>query len=299
MSDLLSTSSLVIASIALIANTFVFMLFIATKHLRQNLFFRLLFAVFLYHSLSCFTILINQTYVTKRTNLHCVILKVIGTSCRLGSVTQLAIIAVDRFQATLPKCKSVILSRRKRLGIVSMIVSGFIFVGYLTVGLLFGTGKCTMFNGYGDASSYIRSVTAHWIVISIFFFEVPFLVATVINVKRTCKRIGVCLSAGPVLRHNEGSSNICVYPTPTVQQSIRQKVKALKILTILIATHVIIFVPQLAIMIVGEIMDTPKSILFNYGVLLQAVNFFIDPIVAMITVKQLNKCIITMFKCNY
>ena len=58
----------------------------------------------------------------------CIITRILGFSSAFTSITQTAIVSIDRYHASLPLQKSVVFKRRRKLGIISIAVNSSVFV---------------------------------------------------------------------------------------------------------------------------------------------------------------------------
>lgn len=279
--------------LALILNFTVFTIFITSKELRLNLFYRLLFVIYLFHGLSSLAIVVEYYIFLYKTNVKilCTMIPVLLSGMRMASILQTCIVAADRFQASLLLTKSVLHRRRSQLGKVSIILCLSVFLIFTIIGGVSGTDNCVSKQFYGNATGLISQLSGFWILIGIFLVEVPLCIATFVNIKKACTIIGVHINLMSYQRtRNDSEGNICaIYPPPTVQGNMKLKIQALKVLTLLVTTHVLIFIPQVVMVVIVRLTNDTRDHFYDYGVLLQCLNYLIDPIMCFLTVKPYQK----------
>lgn len=296
---LLNSVNIGLGLAAIILNATAFIFFMKTKNLRCNLFYRLLFPILLLHSIGAIFLLTDQFFILQGIYSYYypyvyVVCLVHSMICMQSSVTQTAIIAIDRYQASLPHIKSLILKRRQKLGIVSVasFVLTVVFV-YTTVfrSAFLITDEVIISNAV--VTSEIRIAVGVIYFLSIYIVEIPMCILTCLNIRKTIRTIGIRM-VQPI----NTEIQVKDFQTPTVKKTARKKLNALKILFGLVVMHCLAFTPQL-IMLVSSL-GTIRNFDHSYsGIfrLFSLVLYIMDALFVFSTVRPLKEELKCMCRC--
>lgn len=301
-SSFLTSINLGIGVVATILNSVVFVLFVTSKELRRNSFYRLLLVIYLFHAIES-VVVITQCWINltgQNIRYVCQIIPIVGSVARMASITQTGIVAMDRFQASLMLTKPVLHSRRLKLGIISVTIFNILLITFSLFGVFLGEDDCVSKQYYGDSTRYVSRAIAIWIIFGIFFIEVPFCIMTFYNIRKKCKSTGAKTNISCIKTNTEGTD------TGTSEEKNKDnfpqgykslQISALKVLGLIVITHLLIFFPQFIMMIAFIGHENRREVLYDYAIFLQVLNYLIDPITCCMTVKPIRKALTTtMFK---
>lgn len=285
---------------ATVLNFVVFTVFITSKELRYNLFYRLFFVIHLFQLIGSFVIIVQYwIYLNASTiKFACTFVSVLGSVTRIASITQTGIVAFDRFQASLRLPKSVLHKRRSKLGKVSVCMCFSVFFLFCIIGGIYGTDNCTSKQWYGQITGTVSQMTACWIVICVFVVQIPLCIATFYNIRKICTTVKVTIQLDYMrsnIQEDKLDRNLDKFPTPTVQGNIKFKMQALRVLSLLVTTYAVIFIPQIFIMILARGTDNHREKFYDYGIFLQGINYLVDPIICLLTVKPYREAFNVLF----
>lgn len=296
-SSFMMSINLGIGVVATILNSVVFILFVTSKELGRNSFYRLLLVIYLFHAVESVTV-ITQCWINlngRNIRYVCQIMPIVGSVTRISSITQTCIVAMDRFQASLILAKPVLDSRRLKLGIISVIIFNILLITFSLLSVFLGQDDCVSKQYYGDSTLYVSRAIAIWIIFGIFFIEVPLCIMTFYNIRKKCKSTFAKMNISCIQTNTEGSVEKNKNHFQQCYKSLQ--ISALKVLGLIVTTHLLIFFPQIIMMIAFRGKENKREVLYDYGIFLQVLNYLIDPITCCMTVKPLRKALkTTMFK---
>ena len=285
--------------LALLFNSIVILVFITTKDLRKNLFYRLLFSIYFSHAINSLAVVIMFWNFLRTIHVTgvCLIIPNIASAARVFSIGQIGIVALDRYQSSLTLTKTEIGKRRAILGNISIAFCLLVILTFSLLGAIFGKGDCIYKMFYGEATFTISRMITCWIIVCVFFVEIPLCILTFRNIRKMCTTVGIQVPLSTITTTSNENSSVSAFPNSISQANTTNtranlKIKALIVISILVVTHATIFIPQVVVMVAYINNDNRRDILYDIFVLLQAINLLTDPITCFVTVRPLKQQVV-------
>ena len=284
-----------IGSVCAILDTVICVVFITSKSLRCNMFYRILFPLFVFHFLGATSITIRSELVLFDVDIKylCSFLSLVGLTSRVLSASQTAIISVDRYQATFVTTTSTLPRRRRRLGVAAFIIAFFVILVNTTLWSIDMDPTCDSMMSHDKTEDIIAGIAAFWIIVNIFLLEIPLTTLTVKNIKQRSTKIGVnviftvpCGTAN----HRQTSINICT--PPSIQKKMKIKIQALKTLILFVLCHIITFLPQIGLLIAFRGYDNYRKLLLSCNIILTLTKYMMDGLLCMLWIKPFRERIV-------
>ena len=283
--------NIVTGFMAIFLNIAIVIIFIMSKELRTNLFYRLLIPINIFHCVAGCSAITHTFLSEGNAVVACRIMFVLGVSSRLSSISQISVVSVDRYQASQPLPKSVLLRRRQKLGFLSIGITILMFlVTSIIVGIDTEFYPCESFQSNRPSSDILVIIVSLVTVICIFAVEIPFSALTFHRLRKSLITVGVKVrfnNDSSAARNTSSDRGIRIenYPTPTLQKNHRLKLRALKTVVILMSTHAVIFVAQVILVNIARVYSQDSFV--NYFIFLSLLNYFCDALICICTVQPI------------
>lgn len=277
-----------IGSVCAILDTVICVVFLTSKALRCNMFYRILFPLFVFHFLGATSITIRCELILFDVDIKylCSFLSLVGLTSRLLSASQTAIISADRYQATFITTTSTLQRRRRRLGVVAIIVAIFVILVYTTLWGIDMDPTCDSMMSHDKTEDVIAGIATFWIIVNIFLLEIPFTTLTAKNIKQRSTKIGVSvIFTVPRSTASHRQTRIINCTPPSIQKKMKIKIQALKILILLVVCHIITFLPQIGLLIAFRGYDNYQKLLLGCNIILTLTNYTMDGLLCMLLIK--------------
>lgn len=277
-----------IGSVCAILDTVICVVFITSKDLRCNMFYRILFPLFVFHFLGATSIAIRSELVLCDVDIKylCSFLSLVGLTSRLLSASQTAVISADRYQATFITTTSTLQRRRRRLGVVAIIIAFLIILVNMTLWSLDMNPTCYSMMFHDKTEDIIAGIAVFWIIVTIFLVEIPLTTLSAKNIRHRSTKIGVNLIftvPRGTANHRQLRISNCI--PPSIQKKMKIKIQALKILIVLVLCHIITFLPQIGLLIAFRGYDKYQKFLLACNIILTLTNYMMDALFCMLLIK--------------
>lgn len=279
-------------------NSFVVVVYFLNKGFRTNIFYNLLFSINIMHIFSAVGIFLGYS-CSRDLKMECAIGRVLLLGTSISSIIQTAMVSIDRFQSSRCVSRSVLVTRRLKLGQFSIVLCCIVYILFIVIGIVGYKEhmECTSqqaLNG-GTTLTVLRICFASSILICIFAIDIPLCMLTFFNIKRNCNTIAYNVSFRNSLTEIRNSSRIKDRSTALKKRKIEQlMVQAFKVVCLLVLSHFVTYTFQMLLFLFGSnIQETYffKDLVICFSV----INFLVDPLVCILTVRRVQRTLIRLF----
>ena len=170
--------------LSVLLHTGIVVVLLVERTLRTSIFHRLLISLHFFHLLSSMSSLALYSVVKFKINItyFCVSLKYFWSGTRMASSTQLAMIACDRYIASLPLIFSVKFNLQRELVILSGTAIASLTTSYIFMPMFTTNDDSCLFLKSSFIEKLIPFICFIWLFVHIFVLEVPLCCLTIRNV---------------------------------------------------------------------------------------------------------------------
>ncbi|CAC5374025.1 unnamed protein product [Mytilus coruscus] len=206
----------------------------------------------------------------------CLMMSMFASICFGATSAQLAVVAVDRFQASFPKPTTTLQRRRVLLGYFAFGIDVCIIVFYVTVAALYSepdVADCQEnVKVYGNMSYSVTVAEGLWTLCCVMLVEIPFCLATIYRIKQTGVKVQ------PV--NNDGIVSTSI-PTLSFQKKMKKKMKACTIMCFLVVIHVTTHISLLCLLSVITYKPDQYKTLYQLSWTVTLVQSILDPVLLL------------------
>ncbi|CAG2242868.1 unnamed protein product [Mytilus edulis] len=274
--------------LSVIVNTVALCVFLMSKCVRSNLFYRLVFCITGFNELYAFQFTLHYTLTISTTNklkYVCSIMSAVAAICFGATSAQLAVVAVDRFQASFPKPTTILQRRRVFLGYFAFVIDVCIVVFYVSIAALYGEPEVAdcqdSVKVYGYISYSVTVAEGVWTLCCVILVEIPFCLGTIYRIKQTGIKVK------PV--NNDGIVSIRI-PTISHQQKMKKKMKACTIMCLLVIIHVTTYFSILCLLTVLTYKPEEYKTLYQLSWTVTLVQSILDSVLLLLMIPSRLQC---------
>lgn len=265
--------------ISVLGNAVVLLKFLKSKYLRLNLFYRFVFCISGLHELYALTFTLHYTLLLTLTielKNKCLIISGISCICFGATSVQIAVVAVDRFQASFPLSTTILQRRRVLLGYITCCIDICIIVFYVTVGIVYGKREATDclqdVKIFGNMSFSVTVAEGLWTLCCVFFVEIPLCLATIYRIKQAVVRVR------PVSNNHMIS---IIIPTRSFQKKTDRKLKACRTICYLVLIHTATHMSLLTLLVVLIYKPEEYKTVYQLSWTVTLVQSILDPVLIL------------------
>ncbi|CAC5356415.1 unnamed protein product [Mytilus coruscus] len=257
------------------------------------------------HIVSAVGVLLGYTCIQKALDMRivCASGRFIMLATNTSSITQTAVVSIDRFQSSRCLSKTVITMRRLKLGIVSIVLCCVIYIFFSVMG---GFGykeqmTCTSHKDLTEGTVFttVKNIFGASVFICIFVIDIPLCILTFVNIKKNCNTIeyNVSFTSKCAVTENKNPVRMSCRYQPVIRWRLEKlKFQAFKVLCLLVLSHTVTYIFYIVLFGLGK--KIKEQYIFKELIICASViNFVVDPIVCILTIRRIQRILIR-FVCR-